>query len=151
MICNDGAGIVARSDGKLGFKVISLDETWTYVGVRRGVARNPHWIWMACWKTHWAIGGTTLRWGTGVTPPSCLRLLERLPDTARCRIDAYGAYGCLPVNKHRIGKGGTANRNEGQCSALGGKLNRLAHRTKGYSKTDGMLISSIALASLKLG
>lgn len=34
-----------------------------------------------------------------------LRLLERLLDTGRYRIDAYGVYGCLPVNRCRISKG----------------------------------------------
>ena len=80
-----------------------------------------------------------------------LRLLERLPDAACYSSDAYGAYGCLPVNKHRVGKGGAVNRNEGLHSVLRGKLNRLVRRTKGYSKTDGMLTMSLALAWLKLG
>ena len=42
----------------------------------------------------------------------------------------------------RQGRGG--NRNEGLHSALRGKLNSLARRTMGYSKTDGMLTLSIA-------
>ena len=79
-----------------------------------------------------------------------LRLLERLQDTERYDTDAYGAYGCLPVNKHRVGKGGEVNRNEGLHSALRGKLNRLARHTKGYSKTDGMLTLSLAPARLRL-
>ena len=80
-----------------------------------------------------------------------LRLLERLPDTVCYRSDAYGVYGCLPVNRYRVGKGGAVNKNEGLHSVLRGKLNRLAPRTKGYSKTDGMLTLSIALVWLKLG
>ena len=56
-----------------------------------------------------------------------------------------------PLNKHKVGKGGAVNRNEGLHSALRGKLNRLARRTKGYSKTDGMLPLSLALAWLRLG
>ena len=38
------------------------------------------------------------------------------------------------------------DRNERLHSVLRGKLNRPARRTKGYSKTDGMLVLSIALA-----
>ena len=64
---------------------------------------------------------------------------------------ASGVYICLPVNKHKVGKGGAVNMNEGLHSVLRGKLNRLVHRTKGYSKTDEMLTLSIALAWLKLG
>ena len=56
-----------------------------------------------------------------------LRLLERLPDTER----AYGVYGAMPVNKHKVGKSGAVNRSEGLHSTLRSKLNRLARRTKG--------------------
>ena len=56
-----------------------------------------------------------------------MRLLERLPDTARYSIDAYGVYRCLPVNKHRVGKGGAVNRTEELHSALRGRLNRLGY------------------------
>ena len=59
-----------------------------------------------------------------------LRLLEGHPDAGRCSGDAYGAYGCLPVNKHRLGKVGSVNRNEGLHSALRGRLNRLVRRAK---------------------
>ena len=52
----------------------------------------------------------------------------------------------LPLNKQRIGKVDAVNRNDGLHSALRGKLSRLARRTKGYSKTDGMLTLSIAPA-----
>ena len=80
-----------------------------------------------------------------------LRLLKRLPDAERYSSDGYGAYGCLPVNKSKVGKGGAVNRNEGLHSALRGRLNRLVRPTKGYSKTDGMPTLSLALAWLKLG
>ena len=42
-----------------------------------------------------------------------LGLLDRLPDAERYRIDAYEAYGWLPMNMRRMGKGGAVNRNEG--------------------------------------
>ena len=80
-----------------------------------------------------------------------MRLLERLLDAACYSSDGYVAYGCLPVNKRKVGKGGAVNRNDGLHSALRGKLNRLVRRTKGCSKTDGMLTLSLALAWLKLG
>ena len=57
----------------------------------------------------------------------------------------------MPVNKHKVGKGGAVNRNEGLPSSLRGKLNRLARCTKGCSKTDGTLTLPLALAWLKLG
>ena len=74
-----------------------------------------------------------------------------MPDAESYSGDGYGAYGCLPVNKGMVGKGGTVNRNEGLHSALRGRLNRLVRRAKGYSETDGMLTLSFALAWLKLG
>ena len=80
-----------------------------------------------------------------------MRLLERLPDAERYSSDAYGAYGCLPMNKHGVGRGSAVNRNERLHSALRGRSNRLVRRTKGYSDTDGMLTLSIALAWLKVG
>ena len=77
---------------------------WTYVGVRRGAARNSRRIWAAAledaqgkrWKDFevWDRSESTL-----------LRLLERLPDAESYRLDAYGAYGCLHVNKNWVSKG----------------------------------------------
>ena len=49
-----------------------------------------------------------------------MRLLEGQPDAGRCSGDAYGVYGCLQVNKHRVGKGESVNRNDGLHSALRG-------------------------------
>ena len=80
-----------------------------------------------------------------------MRLLEQLLDTARYKIDAYRMYGCLPVNKQRVGKGCAVNRSEWQQSVLYGMLNRLERRTKGCSKMDKLLILSIGLAWLRLG
>ena len=88
-----------------------------------------------------------MRWGDG-SESTFMRLLDRLPDTA-CYKRRMRGYGCLPVNKRRVGKGGAVNRNGGLHSVLRGKLNGLARRTKGYSKADGMLILSLALAWLK--
>ena len=82
-----------------------------------------------------------------------LRLLERLPDAERYETDAYGVYGALPVNKYVIGKCGAVNWNEGLHSMRGGKLNRLARRTKGCAKSVDMLVNPLALvfcAKLKL-
>ena len=80
-----------------------------------------------------------------------MRLLERLLDAESYSSDAYGAYSCLPMNKHWVGKGGAVNGNDGLHSVLRGKLNWLVRRAKGYSKTDRMLTMSLALAWLKLG
>ena len=73
------------------------------------------------------------------------------PEAERYSSGTYGAYGCLPVNEHWVGKGGAVNGNEGLPSALRGRLNKFVRRTKGYSKTDGMLTMPLALAWLKLG
>ena len=44
-----------------------------------------------------------------------MRLLERLPYPVHQKIDAYVAYGRLPVNKRRVGKRGAVKKNEGWC------------------------------------
>ena len=92
---------------QVGVKVISLDEMWTYMGVRRGVARNSRRIWAAVVE-----GASGNRWKDfevgDRSEVTLLRLLERLPDAERYSSDAYGAYGCLPMNKRkgRQGRGG---------------------------------------------
>ena len=68
-----------------------------------------------------------------------LWLLERLQDAERYETDAYGVCGTLPVNKHVVGKYGAVNWSEGLPSMLRGKLNRLARRTKGYTKSVNLL------------
>ena len=52
----------------------------------------------------------------------------------------------LPRNRHFVGKGGAVNWCEGLHSVLRSKLNRLARKTKGYSKSVEMLELSLALA-----
>ena len=74
-----------------------------------------------------------------------MRLLERLPDAERYETDSYGVYRALPVNKHVVGKYGAVDWNDGLHSMLRGKLNRLAHRTKGYTKSVDMLMNLLAL------
>ena len=77
--------------------------------------------------------------------------LERLLDAERYSSDAYGVYCCLSVNKRRQARLAQLSRNGGGTLRLRGKLNRLVRRAKGYSKADGMLTMSLALAWLKLG
>ncbi len=79
-----------------------------------------------------------------------LRLLERLPDARVYETDAYGVYRWLPRNRHKVGKYGSVNWNEGQRSVLRGKLNRLARRTKGYSKSVKMLERLLSLVFLRM-
>ena len=99
----------ARRGGQVGVKVISLDEMWTYAGARRGAKRNSRWIWTAVAED--ALGNRWNDFEVGDRSESTLlRLLEGQPDAESCSGDAYGAYGCLPVNKHRVGKGGAVNR-----------------------------------------
>ena len=63
--------------------------------------------------------------------------------------NGYRVYEWLPRDRHVVGKGLEANRNEGKHSALRGKLNRLHRRTKGYSKSEEMLKGSVALVCLQ--
>ena len=86
------------------FKVISLDERghmWASGGALRAICAGYGWL---CRKTLRAIVGRTLIAG-GRNESIFLRLLERLPDTERYKIDAYVVYVYLPMNKCRVGKG----------------------------------------------
>ena len=131
-------------------KVISFDEMWTYVSVRRGVRRNSVWIWTAVVED--ADGSKWMDYEVGGRDESTfLRLFSRLPDAKAYRSDAYEVYGWLPSDRHVVGKGGEVNRNEGLHSVLRDKLNRLHRKTKGYSKSVGMLDASLALVCFKLG
>lgn len=129
-------------------KVISFDEMWTYVGCRHGDKRNSVWIWTAVVE-EWD-GGRWTDYEVGKRDEATfLRLYERLPDAELYRSDDYNVYKWLPANKHKVGKGGEVNRNEGLHSALRGKLNRLVRSTKGYSKSVEMLDASLALLWFK--
>ena len=56
-----------------------------------------------------------------------LRLYERLPEAERCYSDDYGVYGSwLPAERHIVGKGKLANRNEGLHSKYLGQLEAVA-------------------------
>ena len=55
----------------------------------------------------------------------------------------------LPAERHQVGKGPETNRNTATHGALRRKLNRLARRTQGYSKSLAMLVDSLALVWLK--
>lgn len=75
-----------------------------------------------------------------------LRLLESRPDAERYETDGYSVYEWLPRNKYVAGKYGAVNWNDGLHSMLRGKLNRLARRTKGCTKSVDMLVNLLALA-----
>ena len=124
---------------------IVLDEMWTYLGARRKENRNDLWGWTAAVEERDGSGWMDFEAG-GRDECAFMRLLDRLPDAERYETDAYGVYGTLPVNKHVVGKCGAVNWREGLHSMLRGKLSKLVRRTKGYSKTDGMLTLSLALA-----
>ena len=74
-----------------------------------------------------------------------MRLYERLPEAELYGTDGYGVYGWLLADCHEVGKGGAVSWNEGWHSWCRGKLNRLHRRTKGYTKSVGMLGCSLAL------
>ena len=57
------------------------------------------------------------------------------------------ASGCLVIGiRHVVGKYGVVNRKDGLHSKLRSKLNRLARRTKGYTKSVEMLKHLLAIA-----
>ena len=118
--------------------IVAFDEMWTYLGIRRGERRRDLWIWTAVveerdgvrWRMY-EVGGRDLS--------AFSRLLDRLPGADRYETDAYPVYEWLPRDRHVIGKGGAVNWNEGLHSKLRSNLNRLARRTKGYTKSVEML------------
>ena len=141
----------ARLQRQVGVKVISLDEMWTYAGARLGAARNSRRIWTAAMED---APGNRCNDFDMVGDRSEVRLLAHVgADSGHDALQERHIRGVWlsAMNKHRIGKGGAVNMNDGLHSELRGKLNRLVRRIKGYSKTDGMLILSLALAWLKLG
>ena len=75
-------------------RVISFDEMWTYVGVRRGEERREAWIWTA--EVEEADGR---RWGCfevgDRSEETFSRLLERLPEALRYRVENTWAMGEL--------------------------------------------------------
>ena len=99
---------------------ISFDEMWTYQRARRGKKRQEVWIWTAVMSCLMVGGAWTLRWATAVGR-TFLRLYERLPEAERYYSDDYGVYGSwLPAERHIVGKGKLANRNEGLHSEYRG-------------------------------
>ena len=131
---------------------IVLDRCGTYLGAGIEEKRNELWVWTAVVEERDGSRWIDFKVG-GRDDATFLRLLERLPVAECYETDAYGVYGTLPVNKHVIGKYGAVNWNEGLHSTLRGKLNRLARRTKGYTKSVDMPMNSLALvfcAKLKL-
>ena len=118
---------------------------WTYLGIRRGKRRQDLWIWTAVVEER-----DGLRWRMyevgGRDESAFSRLLEQLPGADRYETDAYGVYQWLPRDRHVIGKAGVVNWNEGLRSKLRSKLNRLARRAKGYTKSVEMLKHLLAIA-----
>ena len=83
------------------------------------------------------------------TEETFLKLYSRLPEAKRHVSDGYRVYEWLPSDRHVVGKGLEANRNEGKNSVLRDKLNRLHRRTKGHSKSEEVLEGSVALVCLR--
>ena len=123
---------------------VSCDEMWTYRGARRSGKREDVWIWTAVVEEGYGSRWVDFEVG-GRDEDAFLRLYERLPDAGLYRSDDYRVYQWFTQDRHVVGKGGAVNRNEGLHSALRSKLNRLARRTKGYTKSVEMLAYSLAL------
>ena len=75
-----------------------------------------------------------------------LRLYARLPEAKLHCSDVLRVYReWLPVGRHVVGKGGAVNWNEGLHSERRTRLNRLGHRTRGYTKSRNLLERLLAL------
>ena len=116
---------------------------WTYVGARRKEKRNSVWVWMAAVEERDGSKWMDFEVG-GSDEAALLRLLERPPDAERYETDGYSVYEWLPRDKHVVGKYGAVNWNDGLRSMLRGELNRLASRTKGYTKSVEMPVNLLA-------
>ena len=124
---------------------ISFDEMWTYQRARRGKKRQEVWIWTAVIEL--PDGRRCVDFEVGDrSGETFLRLYERLPEAERYYSDDYGVYGSwLPAERHIVGKGKLANRNEGLHSEYRGRLKRLARATTEYTKQVWALRGSLAL------
>ena len=145
MLCHERA---ARRPEQSRARVISFDEMWTYVGARRRGMRQERWIWTAVVEEYDGRRWTDFEVGDR-SEDTFLKLYNRLPDADRYVSDGYSVYDWLPANRHVVGKGREANRNEGKHSVLRDKLNRLIRKTKGYSKSEEVLRDSVALVCLQ--
>ena len=104
--------------------VISFDEMWAYVVVRKGKKRRSVWVWTAAVEE--ADGSLWFDFEVGELDLLTFhRLLRRLPSAERYRSDGYVALGYLPSERHERGKGSEVNRNEGLRAKLRTRLNRL--------------------------
>ena len=130
-------------------RIIALDEMWSYVGARRKGKRREAWVWTAVIEEEDGTRWVDFELGDR-GEETFLKLYERLPEAGLYRSDAYQVYEWLPNNRHRVGKGGAVNWNEGLHSRFRDKLRRLQRKTKGYSKSVAMLRDSIALVCLRL-
>ncbi len=131
-------------------KVISFDEMWSYVRVRKGKKRRSVWVWTAMVEE--ADGSVWFDFEVGDRDLLTFhRLLSRLPAAEKYRSDGYEVYGHLPDERHERGKGSEVNRNEGLHTKLRTRLNRLGRATSGYSKKLEMLANSLALVWLREG
>ncbi len=128
---------------------ISFDEMWTYQQARHGKKRQEVWIWTAVIEL--PDGRRCVDFEVGDrSGETFLRLYERLPEAERYYSDDYGVYGSwLPAERHIVGKGKLANRNEGLHSEYRGRLKRLARATTGYTKQVWALRGSLALLCLR--
>ncbi len=91
-----------------------------------------------------ASAGGCMRWATG----TCLRSRACWIGCRALTGTKPTLMGCnewLPRDRHVIVKGGAVNWNEGLHSKLRSKLNRLARRTKGYTKSVEMLKHLLAI------
>ena len=79
-----------------------------------------------------------------------LRLYDWLPEAAVYCSDRYAVYRWFPQDRHcGQRRGGELER--GLHSVLRSRLNRLMRRTKGYTKSIGMLVYSPALVRMAGG
>ena len=95
--------------------------------------RRECWIWTAVVEEEGGGRWTDCEVGDR-SEDTFLKLYNRLPEAGRYVSDNYIVYEWLPRDRHVVGKGLEANRNEGKHSVLRGKLNRLVRKTKGTAR-----------------
>ena len=84
--------------------------------VRRGKKRREVWVWTAVVEEEDGRRWVDFEVGDR-SEATFLKLYDRLPEAQQYVSDAYRVYEWLPQNRHVVGKGLEANRNEGLHSA----------------------------------
>ena len=127
------------------FNQVSLDELWTYIKARSKGKRNSTWIYTAILN----LGCVKKRFFCiGKRDDKTLReLLNNIPSYEESYSDDFKSYRSIfkDSSTHIIGKNKYTNLNESLHCQMRHYLARLKRKTLSYSKSDNMLLYSIAI------